>query len=198
MGISIMMKPQGIIFGPVLLFEVLRTKDIKVILKSVAIGAGTVLVIAMPFTIGNSNPLWMYDLFFKMTDTWKFTSTNAFNFWTLLGTNWKEDYNIFIIFTYKTWGDIFIFLTVALTAFTYWKSKNNFTLFFGALILDAGTFNLSTRMHERYLYPVIFVAIFIYIFLKDKRALALVYCSNRNEFPEYILIIHICSIKWRY
>ena len=197
MAISVLTKPQGIIFGPVLLFEMImlvKDKQYKTVLKSLGAGALVTIAIIMPFTIGNSNPLWLYDLLFKMTGTWQFASVNAFNFFALVGANWKEDYKTFILFTYKTWGDIFIVVTVLFTGFIYWKSRNKYTLFFAALILDVFTFTLSSRMHERYLYPATVIVLFIYIFLKERRALDIFIATSVTNFLNiFVSFISIAS-----
>lgn len=185
--VSILMKPQGFMFAPVLLFELLKRKDPRTFLVATIAGLVTFGAIALPFTVNNSNPLWLYDLLFKMTDTWKFASANAFNFFALMGANWKEDYQTFFLFTYKTWGDIFIVSVVLFTAYLYWKSKNKFTLLFGALILNMGAFNLSSRMHERYLYPAMIIALFIYIYLQEKRALHIFIGTSITNFLNIFL-----------
>lgn len=194
LGVAIMMKPQGFIFGPVLFFEMLKSRDIKKIITTILAGFGTVFAIALPFTIGNTDKLWLYKLLFKMTGTWNFASVNAFNFFALAGANWKEDFNRFIIFSYKSWGDMFLVLVVLFTAFLYYKSKSNILLYFGALILNAGTFCLSSRMHERYLYPALILTLFIFIQIKEKKWLYLFLgITITNLFNIFLSFINIAS-----
>jgi dolichyl-phosphate-mannose-protein mannosyltransferase len=187
LAVSILMKPQGFMFAPVLLFELLKRKNFMTFLTATLSGLITAFVIIIPFTVNNSNPLWLWDLLFKMTGTWKFASINAFNFFALVGANWKEDYHTFFLFTYETWGNLFILLTVLFTVYIYWKSKKPYTVFFGALILNMGAFNLSSRMHERYLYPAMIIALLIYIFLKERRALYIFIGTSITNFLNIFL-----------
>lgn len=167
---SILMKPQGIIFLPVLFFELVRQKSIKTFLKAGLFAVFTGAVIILPFEL-NEGLAWIFNLFFKTVGEYKYASVNAFNFFNLLGANYKGDSQTLFLLSYHTWGMIFIVLVSLFSWFVYYKAKNREFAFAAALFLIAGVFTLSARMHERYLFPAVALAILAFIYLKDKRLL---------------------------
>lgn len=167
-AMAILMKPQGIIFAPVILFEFIRRKNILVFIRSVFVALLGVLIIALPFEIAYG-PMWIINLYLKTVGEYPYASVNAFNFYSLLGLNYVNDSNIGFIFSYHLWGLIAIALITLFSGFIYLKSKNSKFASVTALMLITGVFNFSSRMHERYLFPAIALAIIAYIYLKDKR-----------------------------
>ncbi|WP_333887521.1 hypothetical protein [Clostridium sp.] len=168
----VLMKPQGIIFFPVLLFELIARKNLKILLKCAASCIVTALVVILPFSF-NQNVLWIFKLYKNTISEYPYASVNAFNFFNLFGGNYKESSTTFFIFSYKVWGIIAIIIITALSWYVYIKSKNKVFAFFCALIQISGVFTFSTGMHERYLFPVAALSILSFIYLKDKRLLTL-------------------------
>ncbi len=83
-------------------------------------------------------------------------STNAYNFWTLLGYNLKYDSNYWGPFTCRTWGTFFIVLLVIVCCILFFQKKENPTIYPAlAALLVSGIFCFSMRMMSRYLYPAI-------------------------------------------
>lgn len=169
---AVLMKPQGLIFLPVLFFELVRQKSLMNFIKAAAAVLGTAAAIVMPFSY-NKGVLWIYNLFAKTTGEYPYASVNAFNFFSLIEKNWMSDSTVFWSFSYHTWGMIFIVAVTLLAWFLYHKGKSSLFASAAALLLITGVFNLSTRMHERYLFPAVALAILAFIYLKDKRLLLL-------------------------
>jgi Gpi18-like mannosyltransferase len=169
---AVLMKPQGIIFLPVLFFELVRGKSYKSFLKAAAAALSTAAIIILPFSY-NKGVLWIYNLFSKTTGEYPYASVNAFNLYGLLGLNYVKDATAQFLFSYHSWGMIFIMLITLLAWFIYIKGNSRVFASAAGLLLITGVFNLSTRMHERYLFPAVALSILAFIYLKDKRLLLL-------------------------
>ncbi|MDP4115813.1 MAG: hypothetical protein Q8903_06740 [Bacteroidota bacterium] len=170
--IAVLMKPQGIIFVPVLLFEIIRRKSFKTILKAAGLSLLTATIIILPFAL-NKGPMWIINLYSNTLGEYQFASVNAFNFFSLLGANYTNDSSNLFIFNYHTWGMIAIVLTTLISGFICFKGPNKMFASVAALSLITGVFCFSSRMHERYLFPAVALAIIAFIYLKDKRLLFL-------------------------
>lgn len=174
--ISVLMKPQGIIFLPVIGYELiidfLKTKNFKNIGLSILYAVITTAVVIIPFSAGRS-PTWILDLYINTADGYKYASMNAYNLFGLLGANAKMDDNTLFIFSYYRWGMLFIVLTSLFTGLLYFVNfiKNKQSTLniapIAALIQMTGVFVLSSRMHERYLFPAVAFALLAYIYYKD-------------------------------
>lgn len=169
---AVMTKPQGLIFLPVLFFELVRLKSLKTFVQAAAAALVTAAVITLPFSI-SKGPLWIYSLFAKTTAEYPFASVNAFNIYSLFKQNYVQDTTALIGLSYHTWGMIFIVAITMLAWFLYSRCKSEIFAPAAALLLITGVFNLSTRMHERYLFPAVALSVLAFIYLKDRRLLLL-------------------------
>ncbi|WP_446897311.1 hypothetical protein ACSVC9_09810 [Clostridium sp. LBM24168] len=165
---SILMKPQGIIFLPVLFFELVRRKNTVVFIKSIIYALITAAAIILPFSY-NQNFLWIFKLYSKTISEYPYASVNGFNFFNLFGGNYKESSSTFFILSYGTWGIIAIIAITLFSWFIYAKKGDKDFAFITALIQITGVFTFSTGMHERYLFPALALSILSFIYLKDRR-----------------------------
>ncbi|AHV99514.1 glycosyltransferase 87 family protein [Paenibacillus sabinae] len=168
--LSILMKPQGIIYTPVLLFALLRTGKPGPWLKAAAIFAVTVVIVALPFSSGKS-PLWLYELYSGTVNEYPYASVNAFNLFGLLGANYEDSSSTLLLFSCHIWGLIFIFATTLLSGWYYLRSRSAAFASLSALLLISGVFTFSSSMHERYLFPAASLALLAYVYFKDSRLL---------------------------
>ncbi|MFT8315829.1 MAG: hypothetical protein ABF633_16505 [Clostridium sp.] len=171
--VAVLMKPQGIILLPLLLFELIRRKNLKSILYCVLPALITTLIIILPFSISNGNIIWIFNLYKNTIGEYPYASDNAFNFFSLIGANMTRDTTTMFIFSYHTWGMIFIVLITLFSGFIYIKAKNRSFVYIVALIQVVGVFNFSVGMHERYMFTAVIISILAYIYAKDKRLLIL-------------------------
>ncbi len=169
---AVLMKPQGIIFLPVLFFELVRQKNLMNFIKAAACALGTALLIVLPFSL-NNDMLWIFKLYAQTVGEYPYASVNAFNLFSLLGANYKSDTAAWLFLNYHTWGLIFIILVTVYSWFIYIKGNSRAFIPAVALFQIAGVFTLSTSMHERYLFPAAALAILACIYLNDKRLLLL-------------------------
>lgn len=172
---AVLMKPQGIIFLPVLFFELIREKSFMSFIKAAASALITSAVIILPFT-SSKDVFWIFKLFSSTVSEYPYASVNAFNFFSLLGANYLKDNSTLFVFSYHIWGIIFIAIITAFSWFIYIKANSSLYAFAAALIQIAGVFTFSTGMHERYLFPAAALTIITFIYLRDKRLL-LLFCG---------------------
>jgi Gpi18-like mannosyltransferase len=169
---AVMMKPQGLIFLPVLFFELTRQKSLMSFMKAAAAALTTTMVIILPFSY-NKGVLWIYEHFSKTTSENSYASVNAFNVFSLFNKNGVEDSAVLFGLSYYNWGMIFIVAVTIFMWFLYIRGQRREFAPFAALLLITGVFNMSTRMHERYLFPAVALTILTYIYFRDKRLLLL-------------------------
>ncbi|HOB19342.1 MAG TPA: glycosyltransferase family 39 protein [Candidatus Atribacteria bacterium] len=185
---AVLTKPQGLILMPVVLFELIKRKDIKLLLKTAAYGVGAIVLLAMPFAIVEG-PMWLLDLYLSTTGNYTYASLNAFNFFAMLGANLKQDSETFVLLSYKVWGYAFIVLTVLYTAIIYIRGRGRHLAYLGGLLLSLGVFVLSVRMHERYMFPAMFFLLALFVMTRDKRALALYGVASFTSFTNVYAVL---------
>jgi Gpi18-like mannosyltransferase len=166
---AILMKPQGIIFIPVLFFEIIREKNLKVFIKAAVSGVITAIIIILPFSLNQQNTLWIFKLYLNTIAEYPFASVNGFNFFSLIGANFRNNTETLFVFNYHTWGMIFIAITTLISWGVYIKSNNRKFVSAISLLQIAGVFTFSVGMHERYLFPAVAIAVIAFIYLKDNR-----------------------------
>lgn len=168
---AVLMKPQGIIFLPVLCYEILRERSLVTGIKAMAAALTTAAVIALPFAL-QQGPRWIFELYAVTVGEYPFAALNACNLFGLLGANYVNDGTVLMGLSYHTWGMIFIVAVSLVTGLLYWRSRRDGGVAaLAALYQIAGVFMLSTRMHERYLLPAVALAVFAYLQTKDHRLL---------------------------
>lgn len=99
-------------------------------------------------------------------------STNAYNFWTLLGYNLEYDSNYLGFFSCFTWGTLFIVLIVVICCILFFYS-NRQPWIYPALtaFMVSGIFCFSMRMMARYLYPAVILLYLAYAGYPGKKRL---------------------------
>jgi len=167
---AILIKPQGLILLPVVFYEFVLKKDRRVFIKTLIIGLLSCIIIILPFAL-NNEPSWIFKLYLGTAEGYQYASLNAFNFFSLIGANLTPDSETFLFFNYQVWGYFFIIAMLVYTAVLHWKGRGVHLTYMNALVLSMGVFMLSIRMHERYMFPVLFFLAVIFILTRDKRSL---------------------------
>lgn len=168
LALSVLMKPQGLFFAPVLLFAIIKKKDIKEFIKPVCYGLITFILVILPFAIGKS-PDWIINLYLNTAGGYKYASVNGYNLFALLGANAVEDKKTFLFMSYLAWGFLFDLIVLAWAGFIQLKSKSKFSPLVAALLLNVGIFVMSSRMHERYMFPAMAISLLLTFSMKDIR-----------------------------
>ncbi|NJD04770.1 MAG: DUF2029 domain-containing protein [Ruminiclostridium sp.] len=169
---AVLMKPQGIFFLPILLFELIKQRSLKYFFTVFSAGFATVLVVIFPFAL-NQEPLWIFKLYLNTAGEYPSIVMNAFNIFSLAGANFKDGSIVPFLFSYNTWGLIFTILVLIIAGYFYLKSKHEATPILTAVILNSGAFIFAPKMHERYMFPVIALILIALIYLENKKILLL-------------------------
>lgn len=186
---AVLMKPQGIIFLPILFFELVRLKNVKEFVKTALISLVTAVLISLPFMLTNG-VTWIFKLYSGTVGEYPYASVNAFNFFSLIGKNYAKDTGTILGISYHNLGMAAIVLVTILTFAIYLKGNDKRIAPAAAFIEISGVFTFASSMHERYLFPVVALSILAYIYLKDKRILALIIGFSITVFSNtyYVLL----------
>ena len=106
--------------------------------------------------------------------SYSYASVNAYNIYALLGLNWIEIKGIF----WLLWQ---IIVLAGITSFSIWfyiKAKGNDKIFYTAYLLIVLVFNLSTKMHERYIS--LLCCLFLYVIYIKISDYYTCFCANSS------------------
>lgn len=157
--VGVLMKPQTLIFAPILIFTIieqvfLKDFDKKKMIRDLIGGVsaiGVMFLLAAPFGLEKVISQYMDTL-----GSYEYCTVNAYNFWMILGKNWASQSDKFLFVECRTWGTIAIFAAVGLSAWIFFRLKEDKAKYFLSMAaLVSIMFLFSVRMHERYLFPVI-------------------------------------------
>ncbi|SFR91185.1 glycosyltransferase family 39 protein [Anaeromicropila populeti] len=166
-ALGVLIKPQILIFTPVLLFAIINQvflKDFnwKNFGKQLGLGLtaiGVLVLLSMPFGLNN-----VFSQYTETLGSYEYASVNAYNFWTTLGLNWSPQDNMLGPLAYKTWGTVGIIAAVAVAAVYFFRNRKDKTSYiYSGIIIYAMVFTFSVRMHERYMYPVLALLILAFV-----------------------------------
>ena len=202
-GIGVIMKPQALMCGPLFaaayiiyiikgcpyehsdrlkgLGRLVRAKKDTPALRffetvlAVVAALGLIFLVAAPFR-GQQGPFWLIEKYYGTATSYEYASVNAYNFWALIGANWKKVDVPFMGLTYGKWGSIAMAVSVILGIGLYLYAALKHKTCKGALPLTmaymlAGIFTFGHYMHERYIFPAFMLLVFAYIFYNDRRIL---------------------------
>ena len=194
-GIAISIKPQGLFAGPVLLYYVLVEGGIFEKIKNFAKAAigvvGTILVVSLPYIL-QYNIGFLKDSFLGTTDHFPFASVNGFNFFTLIGLNWEKDSLPGLFgWSHFTWGMVLLTTVVVLGLVFYWllpKNYNAKAMLIG-LFVTMGVFTFTVRMHERYLFPAIIMALIVAAHDNSRYMMYVYYLITATSFYNSIAVL---------
>lgn len=189
-GVGIIMKPQALMCGPLfaaayfmyIIFDnpykpaksTVGRRILETVL-AVAAALAVIIIVSIPFR-GSQGRFWLLEKYYGTATSYEYASVNAYNFWALIGANWKKVDVPFMGLTYGKWGTIAMAASViagiALYVFAVIKHRRCK----GALPLTmafmlSGIFTFGHFMHERYIFPALMLLMFAYIFYNDKRIL---------------------------
>ncbi len=181
-GLAILMKPQALMFGPILAVAFLidiydrREKWVRVLVETVlaVVAALAVLfLLSLPFK-GTQNWDWLIYKYADTAGSYHYVSIEAFNFGSLFGWNWKTADTLIAGIPYYQFGMGMIILSVLFSSVLYFfgRKRNK-----GALYLAAGLgvlliFTFGHYMHERYMIPALLLILIAYLYYGDRRLLA--------------------------
>ena len=157
-AIAVLVKPQGLMMLPVLgVWTMLETDFATWIRSGIALIAVAIIGIA-PFQIGHEWN-WIIKLYTSTAAYYHETSVNAFNLMALLGGLRQADSNTLAGVSYFALGMSLLVPLYAFVAWILWRGRTPTRLLFASFIAVFGFFMVAPRMHERYMYPAIALAV---------------------------------------
>jgi len=178
-AVSLLIKPQSLIFAPIFLFGFADKNWWKNYLKTAAAGLLTFLAGLFPFVGFNFDVFW--NKYFGTINLYPYASVNGYNFYAMIGSNWTDLNNRFLFVNYKFWGYAVIIGAVLFTAYLYFKKYKN--VYYASYILMTALFLFATMQHERYLYPVFALMLITYIYTGNER---LLYCMSALAIANFL------------
>ena len=163
-GLAIVCKPQMLVFAPLYLFFTLKRKKWLKLGLGILLAVATVLLVALPFTQG-FNFLWLFQRYKSTLDYYNYYSVNAYNFWSLIGWNWKTLPPGILGSLMDFVGPV---IATVLCGIVMFRSKSREVLFYCPALLMAVMYAFSVKMHERYLFPALFFSLLAFVFTQDK------------------------------
>jgi Gpi18-like mannosyltransferase len=157
-AIAVLVKPQGLMMLPVLgVWTMLQTPFTTWLRSGVALIAVAVIGIS-PFQIGQEWD-WIIKLYTSTAAYYHETSVNAFNLIALLGGLRQPDANTLAGVSFFALGMSLLVPLYAFVAWILWRGRTPTRLMFASFIAIFGFFMVAPRMHERYLYPALALAV---------------------------------------
>ncbi len=176
--VGALIKPQTLIFAPILIWTIAEQVFIKDFNKQKLIRdlIGGVSAIALMFLL--AAPFGLGKVISQYIDTlgsYEYCTINAYNIWALFGKNWADQSGSFLFLQYHQWGTLAIFASVILSGFIFFRLKEDKSKYFLSMCVVVGTmFLFSVRMHERYLFPIIVLMLAAFL-VKPTRELFFTY-----------------------
>lgn len=174
-AVAILLKPQALMFAPVLIFGIIDQvflEDFNWKKFGINLGLGIVAILMIGLFM---LPFGFQEALAQYTETlgsYEYATVNAYNIWTLFGKNWAPQADIFLGLTYKTWGTVFIVLTVIASGLISFRAKKNPSKYYlTAAFIITSVFLFSVRMHERYIFPAIIFLLLAYAIYPKKEIL---------------------------
>ncbi len=198
--VAILIKPQSLIFSPLFIYAFIKQKNIKEFVLSALLAIMIFALLIIPFSVNQSSPFWIIGLYKSTLSSYPYASVNAFNLFALLGGNYTADTSTFLFFSYKTISLIFIVIIVIFSGWLYFKNRDNnenvevLKYYLIADFIIIAVFTITSKMHERYLYPAIALSIMSYIYMKSKKIL-FIFIGVSSTFFINVYCIYVANLK---
>lgn len=169
--LNILVKPQGLILMPFILFLTLWRKRWLQLIHGLLVSILVTFLLTLVFVPIQQIVPWLINQYSSQANLYPYSSIQAFNLWSLTGM-WQSDVsrgifgigagNPSFLWQHKTWGLLLFSLAYVGALFYFWKQYPKYKDTEGVLIWHTSTlimiafFLLPTRMHERYLFSGLF------------------------------------------
>ena len=182
LGFGILMKPQALMFGPILavafVLDIIdhraqwKRKLLETVLAVLA-ALAVLFVLSLPFK-GSQDTWWLIDKYRSTASSYHYVSIEAFNFGSMLGWNWKTADTLILGMPYDQFGKIMIVLSVLFSSVLYGfgRKQSRGALYLAAALGVLLIFTFGHYMHERYMIPALLLLLVAYLYYGDRRLLA--------------------------
>ncbi len=180
LGYSVLMKPPAIVIAPIFLLFAFISSDPKArIDRLIATWYGVAAALALAYVASipfhpSFNPVeqfaWLIKRYAFGANVYAYNSVNAFNLYEMFPNShfWQPDTGLLpgwqlgsttLGFPQYIWGIIIFAAATVLVASRFAQRRDIMALLEASMILSLGYFVLSTRMHERYIFNAMVLAI---------------------------------------
>lgn len=197
---ALLIKPQALIFAPLqmLWFGSRLLRRERHATADLLLFSGTAIalfcLVVFPFAI-NESPGWIISKYGSTLASYPYATLNAFNLFALTGGNLAPAGQRLLLLPYGVWGNIFIVLIVLFTALVMLRSRETSRLWYVPLFLSASVFVLAAKMHERYLFPALALALGFYIVSRERLALLLFAGFSTTQFLNVLQVLTLSQLK---
>ncbi|MFQ3573566.1 MAG: glycosyltransferase family 39 protein [Thermodesulfovibrionales bacterium] len=171
-ALSIMIKPQGLVFTPIFVAYLYSIRDIKAVSKACVASMATILPLILPFSI-NEGFMWIPKLLNTMFTEYPYATLNTFNFYALIGKNWSPIDDRWFFLSFRMWGFIAVFSITLFSIYLYIKSRYEHKIVLVSLIIVLSVFMFSVKMHERYMVTSMVIFALAFVLMQDKKLIYL-------------------------
>lgn len=136
-------------------------------------------VYTLMFIQSKENFWWLLHLYFDAFDSYPMASLGAMNFYGLLGLSGAAASTPIVgNMTADLLSKIMIFLGILLAGVIILLRKDSCRYIAGSCVLYVWVYSFATKMHERYLAPIIFPLLLLFVLSKARRHLILFLCLS--------------------
>lgn len=192
--LAFFIKMQSLVLLPLLLYELVRYSNWKVMLRAAGSALGVAVLLTIPFLM-HGRAMQVLNVMIDAPGSYPHPSANAFNLWWLFsGGHWlaRSDLTPFLGVPLVKIGAILFFAAVAFALWFRHRTEHRDVLWLTAAFLTFSFFMLPTQMHERYLFPFFALLLPAIAACRPARllagALALTY--TWNLLVAFIIITH--------
>ncbi len=193
--IALLVKPQAIMFAPILLFPFIhsflgkdadRRKALKTLLISVGLSLVVFIALSLPFIIKQDSPLaFLYNQYVGTVGQYTYSTLNAFNFYALIGCNYLHmDALPVTVLTVLAVVSVMVFVS-----YLYFKRRKYSSVFMVGAVLISWMYTLAPMMHERYLFPLLAFLVGAYVVHRDRRLLIALGLSSILHYLNTVMIL---------
>jgi Gpi18-like mannosyltransferase len=158
LALAVMIKPQPVIFLPLVLWYVLLTAGWRDVARASLAGLGTLLLLCAPFLLPPHIQMlaYLHDAVYTFGSVLNY----AMNLWFLLSSSiphgaWTYQTPVIGSLTITTVGLLLFAPFYALALGLVWRRREVATLYMALALVAVGFFDLSALQHERYLFPAL-------------------------------------------
>ena len=194
---ALLIKPQALIFAPLplLWFGIRFLRRERSATADLLMFCGTAIalfcLVILPFTV-NESPFWIISKYGSTLASYPYATLNAYNLFALTGANTAPVSQLFLFLPYGVWGNIFIVLTVLFTTAVMLRGQEPCRFWYAPLFLSASVFVMTAKMHERYLFPALALALGFHIITRDRLALLLFAGFSVTQF---LNVAHVLTLS---
>ena len=192
-GVAILIKPQALMFGPILAVAyILQIWDDqerwlwRIVETVLAVMAALVALALLSLPFQGTQPWdWLIRKYIETAGSYDYASIEAFNFASLIGGNWKPSSMLVLgLIPYKSFGMGMIILSVLFSSVLYYfgRKRSKGALYLSGALVVLLVFAFGHYMHERYMLPALMLLLMAYLYYRDRRLLLVFGAISSSAF----------------